>query len=284
MKKTILCVALLLPFLKVAAQDFFSWQYNDRYFTVTAGTGHTLYLGELNNGKGFQQGLSNVNLGVECRLLSRWSARIEFAYYNISGSDSYADDSTFNRQRNLSFRSNNFEGQLGALYYFKPYNKIYHKRRKFEPYAHLGVGLTTVNPQAELNGTWEDLRPLATEGVNYKGRALVIPFGLGVKARINEFINLVGEAGYRYAFTDRLDDVSENFGTNLTSATAQALSNRKDEIGVINEAAYEAMIPGARRGKPGNDAYLLIQWKLEVYLPDHLFNGGRGWFSKPSAF
>jgi hypothetical protein len=283
MKKAILFAILLIPFIKVSAQNFLSWQYNDRYFSLTAGTGHTLYLGELNNKKGFQQGLSNLNLGVECRLLTRWAARAEFVYYNISGSDTYAEDSSFNKQRNLSFRSNNFEGQLGALYYFKPYNKIYHQRRKFEPYAHVAVGVTTVNPKAQLDGKWEALRPLATEGTTYKGTAIVIPFGVGVKARINEFINLVGEVGYRYAFTDRLDDVSENYGSGL-SGKALTLSNRKDEIDMVNETAYEAMIPGAKRGETGNDSYLLLQWKLEFYLPTHLFKGGESWFSKPSAF
>ena len=285
MKRAILLAILLATILEANAQDFFSWQYNDRYFSVTAGTGHTRYFGELNNGKGFQRGLSNINLGVESRLLSKWAARVEFAYYNISGSDTYADDSTFNQQRNLSFRSNNFEGHLGALYYFRPYNKMYYKRRRYEPYAHLGVGLTTVSPQAELDGQWEKLRPLATEGVNYRGTAIVIPFGVGVKARINEFINLVGEAGYRYAFTDRLDDVSANYGSNVSTAKGQALSNRKDEVGIINDDAYESMVPGARRGEAGNDSYLLIQWKLEFYIPGNLLqSGGKGLFTKPSAF
>jgi len=285
MKRAIFLFLVILPLGKLLAQDFFSWQYNDRYFTFTSGTGHTRYFGELNNGKGFQKGLSNANVGVECRLLTKWSARMEFGYYNISGSDSYADDSTYNRQRNLSFKSNNFEGQLGAVYYFKPYNKIYYKRRKFEPYAHLGVGLTTINPQAEINGGWEKLRPLQTEGESYKGRTLIVPFGVGVKAKISTFINLVGELGYRYTFTDRLDDVSGKYGTTFASSLAQSLSNRKDEVGVINEAAYETMIPGARRGEQGNDSYLMLQWKLEFYLPSNIFNtGGKNWFSKPSAF
>ncbi len=285
MKKAILLVVLLAPFLSATAQGFMSWQYNDRYFSLTAGTGHTLYLGELNNKKGFQNGLSNANIGVECRLLSQWAARAEFVYYTISGSDTYAEDSSYNRQRNLSFRSKNFEAQLGALYYFKPYNKMFHQRRTFEPYAHVAFGVTTNNPEAELDGKWEKLRPLATEGVPYNGTAIVVPFGLGVKARINEFINLVAEAGYRLTFTDRLDDVAENYAGNLSSAKAQSLANRKDEVGVINQAAYESMVPGSPRGKAGNDSYLLIQWKLEVYIPGNLFQSGKkSWFSKPSAF
>jgi len=285
MKRAVFLLFILFPISRLSAQDFFSWQYNDRYFTLSAGTGHTRYFGELNNGKGFQKGLSNASIGIEGRLLSKWSARAEFAYYNVSGSDSYADDSTYNRQRNLSFKTNNFEGYLGAVYYFKPYNKIYHKRRKFEPYAHLGAGITSVNPQAEINGGWEKLRPLATEGETYKGRALIVPFGVGVKARISSFINLVGELGYRYTFTDRLDDVSAKYGSSFGNPLGQLLSNRKDEVGVINEAAYESMIPGGQRGIKGKDSYLMLQWKLEFYLPGNLLSGGtKSWFSKPSAF
>ncbi len=285
MKKAILFSIFLFCLAEARSQDFLSWQYNDRYFSIVAGTGHTRYIGELNNGKGFEQGLSNGSLGVECRLFSKWAVRAEVVYYSISGSDADAADSSFNRQRNLSFQSGNFEGQLSGVYYFKPYRKYYHQRRKFEPYVHAGVGATTVNPKANYNGELVKLRPLATEGVKYGGVAMVVPFGLGVKARVTSFVNLVGEVGYRYTFTDRLDDVSENYGSLPVGSVAQALSNRKDEVGVINQAAYEAMIPGGRRGKTGNDSYLLIQWKLEAYLPPGIFRGkAKKPFSKPSAF
>ena len=285
MKKTVLFSIFCFCIQAGYAQDFFSWQYNDRYFSLLAGTGHTRYFGELNNGAGFEQGLSNGSLEVECRLLSQWAARVGAVYYTVSGSDANAPDSSFNRQRNLSFKSGNIEGHLSGLYYFKPYRKYYHQRRKFEPYAHAGIGFTTVNPKAGYNGDWVKLRPLATEGAAYKGTTIVVPFGLGVKARITSFINLVGEVGYRYAFTDRLDDVSENYGEFFDSSLAQSLSNRKDEVGVINQEAYDAMVAGSERGEPGRDSYLLIQWKIEAYLPRGIFrNGLNKPFTKPSAF
>lgn len=285
MKKTILLLLLTSAASALHAQDFFSWQYNDRYFSLLLGAGHSRYFGELNNGKGFEEGLSNASLGLECRLLSRWAARTEVIYYSISGTDANAPDSSFNRQRNLSFKAGNIEAHLGAIYYFKPYRKYYHNRRGLEPYAHAGIGLTTVNPKAEYNGEMVKLRPLKTEGAGYNGAAIVLPAGLGVKAKITSFINLAAEVGYRYAFTGRLDDVSENYGDLPDGSLAQSLSNRKDEVGVINQAAYDAMVTGAARGKARNDSYLLIQWKIEAYLPRGIFrNGLNKPFTKPSAF
>ena len=273
------------------AQSFMGWQYNDRYFSVNVGTGKVGYQGELSHGKVFQKGLASASLGVEARLLNKISARVEARWYNISGADSRADDE-FSLQRNLSFRSGNIEVDLSGMYYFlNAYQGMYYKRKPFDPYLSLGVGLTFFNPKTDLDGTTYTLRDFSTEGRSYGGTALIIPLGIGAKLSLNEFINLIPEFSYRVVLSDYLDDVSGTYGGPFGDPVAAALSNRKDEVGVINQELYDRMVPGAQRGDDlSQDRYYMFTIKLEAYLPPDLFVSKGAKYSKqklykkPSAF
>ena len=107
---------------------------------------------------------------------------------------------------------------------------------------------------------------MKTEGVSYSGITTVIPFGLGIGYRVVDQLSVSLQAGYRYSFSDRLDDVSEVYvdpGT-LSSDIARDLSFRGDER-PVPFAGYGV---GAKRGNPGNrDGYLLINLKVEYILP-----------------
>ncbi|MEQ9423322.1 MAG: DUF6089 family protein [Cyclobacteriaceae bacterium] len=257
----------------MSAQSFFGSQYNDRYFTINIGTGQTAYFGELNHRFSLEEGLSNYNLGFEARLLNHISARTTFEFYRISGDDSDAADSSFAQQRNLSFRSKNFAANLQAIYYLFPYNDIYHKRRPIEPFVALGFGFTSINPQAKIDSSFVDLRGLKTEGVDYRGSSFMIPIGLGAKFKLNQVVNLILEANYNLTFTDYLDDVSNTYGRSFETELAATLSNRKNEVGVIDQEIYDSLAPGGKRGNPNtNDGYFSIAIKLEFYLPGNLFS------------
>ena len=246
--------------------------YNDRYFTANIGIGQSSYFGELNHRFILEEGLSHINLGIEARLLNHISARTEFIMFKMSGKDSDASDSTFARQRNLSFKSRNFEANLQVLYYLFPYNDIYHKRRSAEPFLALGIGLTSLNPKTKFIDSYIKLRGLKTEGVDYSGRTIVIPVGGGVKLRINQFLNLIVETSYRITFEDYLDDVSNSYVSSFDSELAATLANRKNEVGILNQQLYDQLTPGGKRGNSkNNDSYLSIAFKLEYYIPGKLF-------------
>lgn len=281
MKRYLLLLLFLTGTLSLAAQNFLSWQYSDRYFSATIGTGNNIYFGELNSANRIQQDLSHLSLGLEARLWSKVSARAEFAYYHIRGNDKFAADSSFKKQRNLSFKSNNVEGSLQGVFYLRQYRGDYYKRWSVDPYIALGVGFTTVNPYAEYEGDKIDLRPLQTEQVAYSPVAFMIPAAAGVKLRINEFVNINLELAYRYTFTDYLDDVSTFYPGELADPLANALTNRKDEIAIINAEAYDQQVAGGPRGNPNdNDQYLFLSVKFEVFLP----RGSNSLFSKPGAY
>ena len=293
MKKNVIPVLLLLllPMLS-AAQSFMGWEYNDRYFSVQVGTGRSGYIGELTNGKPLVGGLSMFNVGVEARLLGQLGAKFQYINFDLAGSDENAKDSTVNQQRNLSFFSNNHEFSLQAVYYIFPYTGKYHTRRVYEPYIAVGVAYTLFNPKANLDGTDYVLSDFQTEGKAYGKSGIVLPLSLGVKWKLNEFMNLNLDLAWRFTFTDYLDDVSGVYGGPFTDGSLKSrLSNRKDEIAIVNQNAYDSLVPGAQRGNAANkDKYFFVNFSLEIYLPQDLFKGRGGStkkekiIGKPSAY
>lgn len=275
-------IVLITLVYQIQAQNFLSWKYSDRYFSAALGSGNTMYIGELNSTNRIQQDLSHVSLGLEARLWSKVAARTELVYYQLRGNDRFAEDSTFQEQRNLSFRSNNLEFSIQGVFYMRKYRGDYYRRWAVDPYIAVGAGFTTFNPKTEYQGQFVELRPLQTENVSYSTVTMIIPAAAGLKLKINEFINLNFEIMYRYTFTDYLDDVSGTYPTEpLSGPLAEALSNRKDEIPIVNAEAYDALVPGNPRGDSSdNDQYLFLSIKIEFYLP----RGSSSIFSKPGAY
>lgn len=272
---------LLISCLTLSAQNFLGWQYKDRYFSASLGSGNNVFLGDFNQQKKIQEELSHFTLGLEARLWSKVGARVEASYYKIRGRDALAADSSFYEQRNLSFESWNFEMSFQGVFYMREYAGDYHKRWPIDPYLALGVGFTTINPTTEYQDEMIELRPLQTEGVPYAPITFMIPAAAGLKLRINEFVNFNMEIAYRYTFSDYLDDVSGTYPGERSNPLSNALSNRKDEIAIVNQEVYDNLVPGERRGNPNNmDQYMFISLKLEIFLPP-----GKGpLFSKPGAY
>jgi len=267
-------IILLFTVLSIPgiAQDFLSWKLNDRYFTAQLGAGFASYRGELKHNGSIQNEVSNVSLGLEARLLPKIGMRFEVGRYSIRGHDKHAEDSSFALQRNLSFNSINYEATVQGVFFLKKYAKNYTKRPKCEPYLLAGIGGTFISPTAKLNDEIFNLYELRTESTEYSRFTMIIPVGIGLKWRINPFINLGTEINYRFTFSDYLDDVSGQFPQTYPNNNTQLLSNRKNEIPVVNQEAFDQLIAGQTRGNSSdNDAYLFLNFKLEWYFPPNLF-------------
>ena len=139
---------------------------------------------------------------------------------------------------------NHFKTRLKPLFFFFKFI--------LNPYFFAGVAAFHHNPQAiapakdQLGepipqaGKWVNLRPLGTEG-QYSGKYNVkpyslyqisIPVGIGTSYKINNFLDLSFEIGYRVLFFDYIDDVSGNYvdlGA-LGSPLAKAMSDRSQEL------------------------------------------------------
>jgi hypothetical protein len=195
----------------------------------------------------------------------RYSLTAAFMYGTLKGSDTESADrgdsanGIFRYQRNLSFRNRIKELSVTANFDLFQNQATYISRVRWTPYAYIGLAGFHHNPQAQapatdLNGNalpeageWVDLKPLGTEGQNgtlaptdvnsgikpYKLVQIAIPFGLGARFRLNEVLDFSAELGFRYLFTDYIDDVSQNY-VDLSvfdgNELARAMSYRTNEV------------------------------------------------------
>lgn len=244
----------------------------------------------------------------------RYSLMAQFMFATLKGSDGESADpgdlsnGIYRYKRNLSFRNNIKELSVVGIFDLFENQQTYMSRVKWTPYAYIGLAVYMHNPQAiapatDLTGSplaesgeYVDLQPLGTEGqhaalnstdVNYGIQPysliqLAIPFGLGARFRLTDVLDLSADIGFRYTFTDYLDDVSANYVdlTLLTSPLAQSMSYRTNELsgypvnpqasgipGVNVEAGYGSEFPDNKRGgKKDNDVYMVTSIRLSYII------------------
>jgi len=274
MRKLLALLTLVLLAEGSFAQSFYAIR-KSRSMILVAGTGTSTYFGELANPGDYIDAKPTINVGAQYYLTNRISIRSEVTWFTLQGSDqkSGAEERV---NRNLSFKSHNFEfNAVGMINLFNNGNR-YYRRPAYNFYGFVGIGVTYFNPTAEYQGQKYVLQPLMTEGVSYDRVTVAIPMGLGVRFRIGPNSNIALEGGYRKIFTDYLDDVSTVYPATYSSPESELLS--------IRGATYA--VPGYIRGNPDElDAYILFTAKYEYYLPWDLGgqNSGRTYSKKRSA-
>jgi hypothetical protein len=271
MIKSSLTAFLLLSSLLVSAQSF-RWD-------IGVNGGIANYFGDLasepgtNSLKVYQKN-TRYSFGGFARLRAAHKIGVSFHlnYILIAGADSLNKDSD-RTSRNLSFRNNMFEGSARLEFYPVVTNDLGGKKR-YTADLHLmlfgGLGLTYSNPQASLNGSWENLRPIQTEGVRYSALQPVIPLGFGAfstfRAGRSRFKRhrLGVEVNWRLTFTDYLDDVSTSYVDNDAireehGDVAAKLADRR--------TGGDAGTTGGIRGNPNkNDNYATIMFSYSYLV------------------
>ncbi len=165
-------------------------------------------------------------------------AKVQLAAGRLQGDDYASADPTddesgfFRYARNLHFRNDIIEvSAVGVIDLFEN-RGTFLKRPKLIPYFYLGIAGIYHNPKAKTpDGEWIALKPLQTETKTYSRFQPVIPVGLGAKLKVTNNIDVSFEFGYRYTFTDYLDDVSGNYKPldQFDDPLAAAMSNRTGE-------------------------------------------------------
>lgn len=195
---------------ELIAQSFNRFKFEEPW-SFSLQTGPTQYFGDLYSLWKYSDVLQpNYNFAFSSRYIfgTNLKARADISYYQISGQDYSADPISGRPPRSLNFRSRNWEAALLMEYYLKPV-KVYNITREFiNPYIFAGVGISTNNPYADYRDLWIPLRPLQTENKAYPATAIVFPMGLGLKYKMNVWVDLFMEGNYRFTLTDYLDDVS----------------------------------------------------------------------------
>jgi hypothetical protein len=253
----------------------------------------------------------------------RYSFQAQLMYGNLKGSDQESADKSdvesgkYRYQRNASFRNKIIELSAVAVFDLFENESSYISRVAWTPYVYIGVAGFTNNPEAQAPATdlqgnalpeagkWVKLQPLGTEGqystldaadVNYgikpyKTIQVAIPFGIGARFRLNQVMDFWADFGFRYTFTDYLDDVSQNYvdlGV-LKSPLSQAMSYRTGELADASETytytgrdgqsytvqpGYGSERKGTTDGDPGNvrgskkdrDIYMVTSLRLTYII------------------
>ena len=147
------------------------------------------------------------------------------------------------------------------------------------PYVFGGVAGFHHSPQGkDASGNYVDLQALKTEGVSYSKFQFSIPFGAGVRYRINRQLDASFEIGFRKTFTGYLDDVSGNYA-DLASSTPTAqyfggYGGSNTPGGITNTSTGRAggFIPGAKRGQGKTDWYTVTGFSLNYILNPKIKN------------
>ncbi len=185
----------------------------------------------------FKSTRPNVGINYTYRYAPRVSFRGALQWGRLLGSDALSasvnEGENIGRfKRNLSFRNDLKEVSAVAIIDLFENRQTYLRRPDFVPYGFVGIAVFHHNPQAYYeNGSrpgldpaydiptgWYELQPLGTEGQYassggdypeaYKRVQISIPFGLGVRYKLNRHWDMSLEVGWRKTFTDYLDDAS----------------------------------------------------------------------------
>ncbi|MCX2741344.1 DUF6089 family protein [Pontibacter anaerobius] len=288
------------------------WTKRKQYATLGVTLGAMNYFGDIVpqpdfTSFRFKSTRPSVAVSYTYRFAPRFSYRVGLTWGRITGDDalSASQNEGENRGRfgrNLSFRSDIKELSAVAIVDLFENRSTFQRRPDFVPYGFLGVAVMHHNPKAYYDGNyydashgrqladannissgWYELQPLGTEGQYasggdypdpYKRVQIAIPFGLGVRYKIDRYWDLSLEVGWRKTFTDYLDDVSTSYaskadilaggGENPTAAAILAdrsagsgFTIKDDVSGTPYSVVKGYGDPGRQRGEKSDDDWYI---------------------------
>ncbi len=189
------------------------------------------------------------SIDVAYQFTEQFAVEFDVAWIRLLSSDFQTADLRNVRHRyrflrNQNFRNDVFEVGITGEWDFKPTIGGIFRRPTWRPYAFAGIAGFYHNPKGMTpDGRWVDLQPLRTEGQGLQSTAtrpdgsiieypkkpyslfsVAIPFGGGIKYRLSDNWDIAFEIGYRFTFTDYLDDVSGNYASAADLAAFNPLS------------------------------------------------------------
>ncbi|GAA4378144.1 DUF6089 family protein [Hymenobacter koreensis] len=267
-----LVLALVLVSSQASAQQF---SKRKQYNTVGVSLNAMNYFGDITpkpSIASFRFAATRPNIGLTFmhRFAPRISVRGSLSYGRITGDDAKAADDTdpearYRFNRNMNFRNDIVEGAVVGVFDLIENRNNYLKRPDFVPYVFAGVAAFHHNPKGlDQNGNYIALQPLGTEGQRATGDQyglwqFSLPFGGGVRYKLNKSFDLGLEIGWRKTFTDYLDDVSTNYVANRNDLTPGAAQYFGYDITKGIDGTYStANQAGGQRGKSNEDDWYIV--------------------------
>ena len=288
--------AFVLGLALVAAPEAEAQQFSKRkqYNSVGFSLNAMNYFGDVTPVTSFTSlrlGATRAGAGVSItrRFYPRVSGRFGLMYGRISGDDELAadkndPDARFRYNRNFAFRNDIFEASAVAIVDLIENRNNYLKRPDFVPYVFAGVAGFYHNPKGLVKsdfpgltkGEYVSLASVRTEGQvqGYSQTQFAIPFGGGIRYRINRNFDASLEIGWRKTFFDYLDDVGGKYAPYEALQTpAQKYFGRG--ITRSHDAPFAGFdVPGETRGDRGNktDWYITTGVTLNYILTPRIKN------------
>lgn len=150
-------------------------------WTVGAGIGSSFYLGDLNPNRIFDEPKLMGSILGAYEWNEQFSTRMQMSFGGISGTAGIVSHTSGAKSFNDLFGTMDIRNEFNFL----PYNALYDpnfKKNSFSPFFHFGLGFGFL-----------------------PNRYALIPFGIGIKYKYNEWINLAWEWTFNKTFTDQLD-------------------------------------------------------------------------------
>lgn len=225
----------------------------------------------------FSQANFSFGAGLAYRI-KKISVRASVNFGKVQGDDFH---NTQFKERNLSFASNIFDGNIAF-----EYDLFSMDEKKFTPYVFAGAGIFHFNPYTTYNSQKVFLQPLGTEGQGlniypdkkfYSLTQFMIPLGIGMKYKLSDRFLIGVEFNSRFLFTDYLDDVSDKYPDRdeLFKARGQVAVDLSFRGNEVNPAL--TFPSGKTRGNPAqNDNYYTSSITLIYVFPKQSLFGGSG--------
>jgi hypothetical protein len=272
--KKFLVVGIALLFSSLSMQAQVVWE-------VGAKLGGAGYMGDLNPNNPLK--ISGLAAGafVKANFDSNWGLGLHYMHGVISGDDAKSNSEQF-RDRNINFKTAlnevSFQLDFNFLDYFTGGG-----RRNMTPYLFGGAGGVIFKPTA----TYEDPRTgedvyfrtykWQSEGQTqrYKTYTVSAIYGAGFKYRIkNTSFSLLGELGYRTAFTDYLDDVSGTYSRKYNIVSGRPYSEYENAFNLVSDPSENQIgAEGTQRGDGRRrDSYMFATVGLSFSFTEDCFN------------
>ena len=273
MKKFCTLVLLLTIAITLVPTDADAQRFTlrKRYASVGVHLGAMNYFGDIVpepdfTSLRFKSTRPNIGISYTYRYFPRISVRGSFHWGRILGDDikSAAQNESENEgryKRNLSFRNDIKELSAVAIVDLFENRQTYRRRPDFVPYGFVGIAVLHHNPKAyyetgshpglgadDIPTGWYELQPLGTEGQHveggdnpepYKRVQVAIPFGLGVRYKVDRYWDISFEVGWRKTFTDYLDDASSAYADKSTLLSSANSSPNRAASAIFSDRSAE---------------------------------------------
>lgn len=170
--------------------------------------GGSYYIGDINPIKHFAFVKPAAGLFFRYTTNYRYAFRFGFNYGSLTASDSKSSNPD-QLLRNTNFRTKLYELHAISEFNFVEY-RIGHNKHYFTMFIFAGLSGFHFKPEGDVGLGWQELQPLRTEGQKkpYRLYQISVPFGVGFKYNLWDFMGIGLEWGPRKTFTDYIDDVS----------------------------------------------------------------------------